>query len=250
METLAGQPRYSVVVPVYNEGANIASLFKTVRAQLPKPFELLICYDFDEDNTLAAIDALPTDEKLSEMRLVKNDMGRGVHNAIKSGMQAARSPIVIVTMADLADDYTNIEQMIELAEQGADVVCGSRYMKGGRQIGGPWLKGMMSRFAGLSLYWLCGVPTHDATNSFKAYRREFLDRTPIQSKAGFVLGLELTVKAHFRNAKVAEVPAIWRDRTEGESRFNLRKWLPIYLEWYIWAFERRIFGRENEYRKR
>ncbi|HQY89659.1 MAG TPA: glycosyltransferase family 2 protein, partial [Tepidisphaeraceae bacterium] len=148
------QPRFSLVVPVYNEGANIAALFRTLRTQLPKPFEVLICYDFDEDNTLAAIDALSIDERLQEMRLVKNDIGRGVHNAIKAGMKAARSPIVVVTMADLADDYTNIEKMIELAEQGVDVVCGSRYMKGGQQLGGPWLKGNMSRFAGLSLYWL------------------------------------------------------------------------------------------------
>jgi len=250
MVNSSDQPRFSLVVPVYNEGANIAALFRTLRTQLPKPFEVLICYDFDEDNTLAAIDALSIDERLQEMRLVKNDIGRGVHNAIKAGMKAARSPIVVVTMADLADDYTNIEKMIELAEQGVDVVCGSRYMKGGQQLGGPWLKGNMSRFAGLSLYWLCGIPTHDATNSFKAYRKDFLDRTPIESKAGFVLGLELTVKAHFRNARVAEVPAIWRDRTEGESRFNLRRWLPIYLEWYIWAFKRRLFGREKEFRQK
>ncbi|HEX4125188.1 MAG TPA: hypothetical protein VHY37_10720, partial [Tepidisphaeraceae bacterium] len=113
------------------------------------------------------------------------------------------------------------------------------YMKGGKQIGGPKLKGLLSRTAGLTLYWLTGLPTHDPTNSFKAYRKEFLDRTPIESTAGFCLGLELTVKAHFAGAKVEEVPASWQDRTAGTSRFKLMKWLPMYLHWYFLAFRKR-----------
>ena len=76
-------------------------------------------------------------------------------------------------------------------------------MKGGRQVGGPWLKGLLSRMAGLTLHWLSGLPTHDPTNSFKAYRRDFLQRTTIESTAGFCLGLELTVKAHFNGGRRA-----------------------------------------------
>ena len=80
------------------------------------------------------------------------------------------------------------------------------------------------------------------TNSFKAYRKDFLDRTPIESEAGFSLGLELTVKAHFGGERVEELPATWRDRTAGESRFRLAAWLPLYLRWYVWALRRRWFG--------
>jgi hypothetical protein len=115
-------------------------------------------------------------------------------------------------------------------------------MAGGKQIGGPWFKGLLSRLAGLSLHWLTGMPTHDPTNSFKAYRTDFLRTHPIESEAGFCLGIELTAKAYFDGLRVEEVPAIWRDRTAGESRFKLRKWLPMYLHWYWWSIKQRLSG--------
>jgi hypothetical protein len=128
---------------------------------------------------------------------------------------------------------------VSRVEAGADVVCASRYMRGGRQVGGPRLKRLLSRAAGLTLHWLSGLPTHDPTNSFKAYRREFLLRTPIEAPAGFVLGMELTVKAHFLGGRVEEVPASWTDRAAGQSRFRLWHWLPLYLRWYLWSLRRR-----------
>ena len=146
-------------------------------------------------------------------------------------------------MADLSDDFARVEEMVARVEAGADVVCASRYMKGGRQIGGPWLKGKLSRVAGLTLKWFTGLPTHDPTNSFKAYSTEFLRRTPLESTAGFCLGIELTVKAHFSGGRVEQVPAIWHDRTEGQSRFKLRAWLPHYLHWYVWAMKARFLGK-------
>ena len=85
--------------------------------------------------------------------------------------------------------------MVALARDGADVVSASRYMRGGHQIGGPPLKRLMSRTAGLTLHWFAGVPTHDPTNNFKLYSRRFLDTVTIESTAGFELALELTVKA-------------------------------------------------------
>ena len=109
-------------------------------------------------------------------------------------------------------------------------------MRGGRQIGGPPLKRLMSRTAGLTLHWFAGVPTHDPTNNFKLYSRRFLDTVTIESTAGFELALELTVKATIARRRVAEVPTTWRDRTAGESNFKLRKWLPHYLHWYWTAF--------------
>ena len=122
--------------------------------------------------------------------------------------------------------------MVALARDGADVVAASRYMRGGRQLGGPRLKGLMSRAAGLTLHWFGGVATHDPTSNFKLYARRFLDATPIESLAGFELALELTVKATLARRRVAEVPTTWRDRTAGQSNFKLRAWLPHYLHWY------------------
>ena len=126
--------------------------------------------------------------------------------------------------------------MVALAAEGADVVAASRYMRGGRQIGGPLFKGLLSRTAGLSLHWLGRVGTHDATNNFKLYSRRFLDSVTIESQGGFELALELTVKATLAGRVVREVPATWRDRTAGASRFRLRAWLPRYLKWYVTLF--------------
>lgn len=232
-------PRYSLVVPVYNEGRNIGELCRAVRTQAPPGYELLICHDFPEDDTLPALERLAPSDRPAAMRPVLNGLGKGVRFAIEAGMRAAAAPVVVVTMADLSDDFSRLEEMVSRVEAGADVVCGSRYMPGGRQIGGPPLKSFLSRAAGLSLHALSGLPTRDPTNSFKAYRREFLRKTPIESAAGFALAIELTVKAHFGGGRVEEVPATWRDRTEGKSRFRLFSWLPHYLRWYLWALRKR-----------
>lgn len=226
---------------MFNEAGNIGPLCRAALAW-PPGYELLVCYDFEGDSTLPALAALPAADKPESLRLVRNDLGRGVRYAIEAGMKAARAPVVVVSMVDLSDDYSRMEAMVAGVEGGADVVCASRYVKGGEQIGGPWLKGFLSRAAGVSLHVLAGLPTHDPTNSFKAYKKSFLDRTPIESPAGFSLGLELTVKAHFGGGRVEEVPATWRDRTAGESRFKLWQWMPLYLRWYFWALRQRFLG--------
>jgi dolichol-phosphate mannosyltransferase len=233
-------PRYSVVVPVYNEGANIAAYTRRALAALPWRYELLICYDFDADDTLPALAAIAPSDKPSDIRLVKNDLGKGVRYAIEAGMKAAAAPVVLVMMADLSDDFARAGEMIARAEAGAAVVCASRYMPGGRQVGGPRLKGLLSRVAGVSLHRFTGLPTHDPTNSYKAYRTDFLRRTPIESTAGFCLGMELTIKAHFSGRRVEEVPACWYDRSAGKSRFSLFAWLPHYVRWYCLALWMRL----------
>src|SRR5437667_1976178 len=128
---------YSVVVPVFNEAENIGAFCRGARAQLPGRYEVLICYDFDEDSTLPALAALSAQEKPADLRLVKNTLGRGVRYAIEAGMRAARAPVVLVTMADLSDDFSRVAEMVARAQAGAAIVSGSRYMKGGAQIGGP-----------------------------------------------------------------------------------------------------------------
>ena len=159
---------------------------------------------------------------------------------MRSGIAASRGEFVLITMADGSDEPEVVERMLALARDGADVVAGSRYMPGGRQVGGPRLKALMSRVAGLTLHWFGGVPVHDATSNFRLYRRSYLETVTIESRAGFELALELTVKATLAGLRVAEVPTTWRDRTSGTSNFRLRKWLPEYLRWYAVAFRGRV----------
>ena len=232
-------PRLSIVLPVYNEGANIEWVLRGIAEKVSaRPREILVVYDFEEDDTLPAVRVLQT--QYEEIRLHRNDLGRGVLKALRSGFAAARAPEVLVMMADGSDEPEVVDAMLARAEAGADVVAGSRYMAGGRQVGGPLLKRTLSRLAGLSLHWLAGVPIHDPTSNFKLYSRRLLDRVTIESEAGFELALELTVKAYLLGLRIEEVPTTWRDRTAGESRFALWKWLPHYLRWYLAAFRRRL----------
>ena len=218
-------------MPVYNEGENVVpTLTGVVQHTRIRPLEVLVVHDFDEDTTVPVVKRLQKD--IPELHLHRNSIGRGVLNAIKSGLAAARAPYVLVTMGDGSDDPADIDAMYELARGGADVVAGSRYMRGGHQIGGPLLKRSMSRAAGLSLHWLAGIPVHDATSNYRLYSKRLLQQVTIESDGGFELGIELTVKAYLLGLRVAEVPTTWRDRTAGQSRFQLWKWLPRYLRWY------------------
>lgn len=224
----------SVVVPVYMEGAAVEPVLRSLASAVSTAHEILVIYDFDDDPTAPVVAALS--RELPTIRGHRNDLGPGVLNALKAGLDASEGRYVVVSMADGSDEPALIDQMVRLAEQGADIVAASRYMRGGRQVGGPRLKGLMSRIAGLSLHHLAGVRTHDATNNFKLYSRRFLDDVTIESAAGFELALELTVKATIAGRRVEEIPATWRDRASGSSNFRLRQWLPHYLRWYFLAF--------------
>lgn len=229
-----GTPQLSIVLPVYNEADNIEPVLRGLERAVRTPHEVIVVYDFDEDTTLPVVRRLA----LPNVRLERNTLGRGVLNAMRAGIQTARGELVLISMADGSDEPEVVDQMVALAAQGADVVAASRYMRGGRQIGGPAIKALLSRLAGLSLHHLARIPIHDATSNFRLYRRSFLEQVEIESEAGFELALELTVKAHRRGMKLAEVPTVWRDRTAGTSRFQLRRWLPHYVRWYIRAFTR------------
>jgi hypothetical protein len=139
-------------------------------------------------------------------------------------------------MADGSDDPRMIDPLARLVERGVVVAAATRYSHGGQQVGGPALKRVLSRTAGRSLGTFGRVGTDDATNSFKAYSTEFVREVGIQSRSGFEIGLELTAKARRLRRPVAELPTIWLDRTLGESRFELKAWIPKYLRWYLFAF--------------
>jgi glycosyltransferase involved in cell wall biosynthesis len=227
-------PELSIVLPVYNEGEDVSPVLRALSLEVQTPHEIVVVYDFDGDTTVPVVALLAVE--IPGLRGLRNDLGPGVLNAMKAGIAATTAPYVLISMADGSDEPGVVDAMVGLARAGADVVAASRYMRGGRQIGGPFLKRLMSRTAGLTLHWFAGVPTHDPTSNFKLYSRRFLEATTIESKAGFELALELTVKATLADRRVAEVPTTWRDRTSGKTNFKLRKWLPHYLHWYAVAF--------------
>lgn len=227
----------SAVCPVYNEAGNIEPLMNKLSAEVSAPMEVLIIYDRDDDNTVPVVKNFSARYPF-EIRLLKNKLGTGALNAIKTGFTESRGEAVLVVMADLSDDFSVVDEMYRLVTlAGFDIVCGSRYMPGGKQVGGPALKKFFSKAIGLSLHYLTRLPTHDATNSFKMYRLQFLRGARIESKGGFEIGMELVTKAFVNGAKITELPVAWSDRTAGKSRFRMWKWAPDYLWWYLYAFK-------------
>lgn len=227
-----------IIIPVYNEGENIGKTLLAIKDRVKTPHRIYIVYDFEEDNTIPV--AKEFHKNGTDIKFVKNPVC-GVVNALKIGFQEAKEDYILITMADLSDDYSVVNRMCKLMSEGYDIVCGSRYMRGGRQIGGPLLKRIISRIADVSLCYIAGLPTRDATNSFKLYRKSMLNSMEIESNGGFEIGIEIVVKAHFSGFKVTEVPCVWMDRQKGKSRFKLIKWAPKYLRWYFYAIKRGLF---------
>ena len=222
-----------IVVPVYNEGKNIRTQLLKVEECIKSAKRVLIVYDFEEDDTLPALERVEHELSYPIVR-ISNKYGRGALNAIKTGLEEAESEAVLVMMADLSDSIEIVDLMHEMIVSGeADLVCGSRYMKGGKQHGGPVLKGLFSRMAGVTLHLFSGIPTHDVTNSFKMYRKKMLDSITIESNGGFEIGMEITVKAYLSGYTIKEIPSEWFDRSEGKSNFHMWKWMPHYLHWYF-----------------
>ena len=235
--------KLQIIVPVYNEGENIIHTLEEIHAKINVPNEILIIYDYEQDNTLPAIKSYIQTNGPDNIKLVKNKFGRGILNALKTGFSSADSETVLVVMADCSDDLAAVDEMFAKIEEGYDIVCGSRYIKGGEQVGGPIIKKTLSRLAGLSLHYLFRFPVHDISNSFKMYRKKIIDSIKIESQGGFEIGMEIVVKAYFAGYRITEVPSVWRERAQGESKFKIWKWLPSYLRWYLYVIKNTIFKR-------
>ncbi len=236
------EPDLHVVVPVYNEGENFAAFHRSLRDHVRTPHRLVVVYDFEEDTTVPVVRRLAATDP--SIVLVKNPK-RGVLGALVTGLRYPKHGAVIVSMADLSDDHRQVDTMMELYREGCGLVSASRYSKGGAQRGGPFIKRTLSRAAGFTLRWLGGVPTYDATNNFRLYGKELIDAVEIESRGGFEVALELTVKAHEKGFRIGEVGTVWTDRVAGKSNFKLMKWLPSYFRWYVAALAsnaRRLTG--------
>jgi dolichol-phosphate mannosyltransferase len=226
-------PRVSIIVPAYNEAEEIVVCLDRILEVVSIPFEVLVVYDSEDDSSVPYLWEYA--ERWPQVRPMLNTYGKGPAAAIRYGIDHAVSDVICVTMADGSDDPQQIDQLTRLVERGVVVAAASRYVKGGQQVGGPWLKGRMSRLAGLSLHLVARVGTRDATNSFKGYSRQFVRQVGIDSDAGFEMGIEMVAKAKRLGLPVAEIPTIWLDRGTGQSNFKLRAWVPRYFHWYLYA---------------
>ena len=235
-------PKLDIVIPVYNEGRNIARVLALIARDVKTPCRVLICYDTDSDDTLPAVRANSDNYPDLPVEFVRNRR-QGAHSAVMSGFGASVAPIVVVFPAD--DDFNSgiLDPMVSLIEQGFDVVCASRLMPGGTMQGCPWLKAILVRAAAFTLYRWAGLPTHDPTSGFRMFSRRVIEQIVVESEQGFCYSIELLVKAHRLGWRIGEVPAQWFERKAGQSRFRVLKWLPPYLRWYFYAYATTLLRR-------
>jgi glycosyltransferase involved in cell wall biosynthesis len=230
--------KLSIVIPVYNEKDNILKTLDEIKKYILVNHEIIIVYDFDQDTTLTVLKTV----KKKNLFVIKNTISRGPSGAIRTGMAKAKSPLILVTMADLCDDLSQVNALLKLVSGNADIVCPSRYMKGGKQQLKGSLKVWAPRCAGYLLKLLAGIPTHDPTNSFKLYSKKVLDSINLKSTISFSVTLEIIVKAHALGYKIVEIPTVWRDRQQGKTNFKLGQSLVAYFPWFLYALlHRRLF---------
>jgi len=231
-------PRVSIVIPAYEEGDGVIAPLERILEAVQLAAEVMVVVDSPDDSTVPVVEKIAGSD--DRVQVVVNTYGRGPAWAIRYGIDRASAPVVVVTMADGSDDPRQIDELCRLVERGAVVAAASRYAPGGQQVGGPMLKTAMSRTAGRSLHFFARIGTRDATNSFKAYNRDFVRSVGIHSDTGFEIGLELTAKAKRLGLPVVEIPTIWLERHAGVSNFKVWSWIPRYLRWYRFAFGRKL----------
>ncbi|NER21278.1 MAG: glycosyltransferase [Symploca sp. SIO1B1] len=222
-----------IIIPVYNEGENIINVIEPLRCLVKTPFRILICYDYDEDNTLIALKEYQN-APLVDILLVKNQ-GAGVFGAVTTGIEHSSAPAVIIMPADDTFNAGIIDQMFHKFQEGCQIVAASRFIPGGCMEGCPWLKATLVRTAAFTLYYIARLPTRDPTSGFRLFSSKVLEQIEIESAEGWAFSLELLVKCHRRGWQIGEVPAKWFERTKGQSRFQVLKWVPLYLRWYFYA---------------
>lgn len=228
----------SIILPVYNEGENITEQIEKIEKLVEAKHEVLIIYDYDKDTTIHPVKLIS--RKFPNVKLVRNKFGRGIINAVRTGFITSSFGICVVMPADLADDPKTINKMYSKIQTGFDIVCATRYSKGGRKFGGGFIKTTLSKIAGLSTMVLLGIPTTDLTNGFKMYKKDFLKKIKIESNGGWEFSMEILIKTNSMGAKICDVPTTWRERTKGTSKFKMLKWLPKYIHWYLWGILQRL----------
>ncbi len=226
----------SIIIPVYHEEESIDKVLQIIRRKVKNTHEILLVYDSSSDPTVPVAKQYQQRHRKEAIHLVKNKFTKGVMTAIKTGFEEGTGAALVVIMADLADDIGQIDAMYALIVSGADIVCASRFMKGGQKIGGPLIKTLLTRTANFLLYNFAHLPVHDGTNAYKMYKRTVFTDISIESTGGFEYSLEVVLKAFKKGYTLKEIPTVWKDRAAGSSNFQLRKWLPQYIRWFLFAF--------------
>jgi glycosyltransferase involved in cell wall biosynthesis len=231
----------TLVLPVYNEGDAvipvIATLFLTVRY----PFKIVVVYDLPTDKTV------PTVEKMQKyfenLYLVQNELGRGVLNAIKTGLQHADTRYVGIWLAYHLDPFGILNDMVLKLEEGCDLVSANRFTVESKRARGHYIKKLMSYGGNIVLNRIIGMPISDVTTSIKVYRKSLLDDLEIETvvNGGWAVSSELAIKAAIKGCRLGEAPLERKNINliHGLTNFKVLKQLPTYFHWLYLGWKNR-----------
>ena len=211
-----------LVLPTYNEAANLELLVGATISNLPSSGRVLIVDDDSPDGTGRIADRLAAEHEAVEVlhRPVKEGLGPAYIAGFRRAL-AAGAGLVLEMDSDFSHDPADLPRLIE-ASAGADLVIGSRYVPGGGI--GDWsaLRRGISRGGSAYARLVLGVGVRDLTGGFKCFRREVLegiDLDTVEAK-GYAFQVELTYRAIRLGYRVAEVPIVFADRRAGESKMK------------------------------
>jgi dolichol-phosphate mannosyltransferase len=216
----------SIIVPTLNEEENIAPLVSEITACTVPFREILFVDDYSTDTTRDKIWALAGSQPI---RLIEQDgAGPGLAGAIMSGARAARGEILLVMDADLSHPPDRIKDLVAPLFAGtADLVVGSRYVKGGSTPGWPVWRRVVSRAGAALAYPLTGL--HDSMCGFFAISRSRLLELAPQT-SGFKIVFETLVRAR-GTLRVREIPIVFRERVRGKSKMSFGVALRFFFRW-------------------
>lgn len=225
----------SIIVLTRNEESNICKIMNEVQDVVKWPYEVIVV-DASDDATPDLV--LEASKKNNNIRLVPQKQ-KGYTNAIKTGLNSVRGEAVVVLVGDLSDSIEDINNMYEKYRCGCDIVCASRYMRGGEKKGGLRSQGTLSSVYGMLARYIIGVPTRDVSNSFKMYAVSIFDKITIE-ESGYAVTVQIILKAYFNGNSIVEIPTRWSGRGEGSSKFGILKQSRHYIYWMIWGILRRL----------
>ena len=211
-----------VIIPTYNELDNLEAITAAALANLPRA-DVLVVDDNSPDGTGQKADALAAADP--RIHVLHREAKQGLGRAYLAGFDwaLARPYRFIFEMdADFSHDPKRLPAFIEAAEQGADLVLGSRYVEGGGTVNWGLARQAISQGGSLYARTILGVPVRDLTGGFKCFRREVLEGIDLASvqSVGYAFQVELTYRAIKRGFKVKEIPILFEDRRLGQSKMS------------------------------
>ncbi len=230
--------KLTILLPVRNEGLNLKIMLKILSATVEIEHEVLVICDSKEDRSIPVVESARA--QYPNVRMVLNEIGPGVLNAIRAGVKAAAGNVILIFAADEVGPVLAIEDMLCLIDQGCEFVSCTRYAHGGRRLGGSVLGGVLSRAANVVFHRVAGSALTDATTGIKMFKKDVFERLGLESRpVGWVAAFEMSIKAQMLGLRLGEVPIISIDRLYGgTSTFKVGPWAREYLRWFLWGIKR------------